>query len=142
MDSPLLARLESEQLSILACVGEREVYRSALPGVRPLLELVDRFPQGLSGGTIADRIVGGCAARVFVHLRVAEVLGIKGSAAAAQILRAAGISSTFSQTVSEIRNRDDSDICPFERLSRQHRDPLELITAIRAKLAELRAAGV
>ena len=133
-----LARLADEGLSILVLLGNEEVYRSYLTGVRPLLELVDWFPGGLEGAVVADRIVGGCAARVFAFLNVKKVLGLTGSISAERTLHAYGISYEFRLTLPEIRNRDNSDTCPFEKLSAEHEDPHELLDAVRRKLDEFR----
>ncbi len=130
----LISSLVSRGLSIIVLSGGKELYTSTLPGVRPLLELVDRFPQGLAGATVADRLVGGCAARVFVYLRAERVLGVKGSRVAEGILTAAGIEYHFGETVPEVRNRTGDGLCPFEQLSQQHSDTTELLAAIRARL--------
>jgi hypothetical protein len=135
----LLARLDRENLSILVLHIDKELYRSARPGVQPLLELVDKFPQGLPGATVIDRVVGGCAARVFVHLRVARVLTAIGSTPARAILAAHDIDFRVAKGVLEIRNRNGTDACPFEQLSRHYPDPEQLIPAIRRRLAQLRA---
>jgi hypothetical protein len=134
-----LAVLEDECLSLLVVRQGTELYRSFRDGVRPLLELVVWFPGGLEGATVADRVVGACAARIFDYLRVDQVIGLTGSVSAERILHAAAISYSFQTTVIEIRNRDDTGPCPFEQLSILHPNPLELIPAIGAKLAELRA---
>jgi len=133
-----LTRLEAECLSLLVLRNGEELYRSYHVGVRPLLELVQWFPGGLTGATAADRTVGGCAARVFAHLRVARVMGLTGSLSAESILHAEGIDYVFRRIVSDVRNRDDTDTCPFEKLSAEHREPVKLLVAIEQKLAELR----
>jgi hypothetical protein len=138
--SPLdpLAVLEADALSLLVVRQGTELYRSFHDGVRPLLELTAWFPGGLPGATVADRVVGGCAARVFDFLRVERVVGITGSIAAERILHAAAIPYSFRITVPVISNRDGTGACPFEQLSAEHPDPLDLIRAIGVKLAELR----
>jgi hypothetical protein len=115
------------------------LYRSYDDGVRPLLELVDWFPGGLAGATVADRVVGACAARIFDYLHVDHVIGLTGSIPAERILHAAAISYSFRTTVVDIRNRDDTGTCPFEQMSILHPRPRDLLPAIRARLAELRS---
>lgn len=139
LNDTLLDRLDSENLSMLVVAGPAELYRTVSTGVKPLIELVGRFPGGLYGATVADRIVGGCAARIFVHLRVARVLGLQGSQGAAAILDDARVPWRFRETVPEIRNRSGDGVCPFELLSRENPNPNALIPAIRARLAQLAA---
>jgi hypothetical protein len=134
-----LTLLENDCLSLLVVRQGTELYRSFHDGVRPLLELAAWFPGGLDGATVADRVVGGCAARVFEYLRVGNVVAITGSISAERILHAAAIPYSFRTTVTGIRNRDDSGPCPFEQLSAEHSDPLDLIRAMSTKLVELRA---
>ncbi len=135
MTDTLLERLQAEGLSLLVIDESGERYRSTSTGVRPLLELVDRFPAGLPGATAADRIVGACAARVFALLRFGRVLGLTGSQAAAAILDVERISWQFCATVSDIPNRAGDGVCPFELLSRAHQSATTLIPAMRDLLA-------
>lgn len=136
----LLDRLCREELSILVVRGDEELYRSTLPGVRPLLEIWLRFPEGLTGATVADRVVGGCAARIFAHLKTARVVALTGSVPARAILAAADIGFEVKHGVLEIRNRNGTDTCPFEQLSRHYLRADELIPAIRTRLDQLRPA--
>jgi len=134
-----LVVLENDCLSLLVVRQGTELYRSYDDGVRPLLELVDWFPGGLADATVADRVVGACAARIFDYLHVDHVIGLTGSIPAERILHAAAISYSFRTTVVDIRNRDNTGTCPFEQLSIQHATATELIPAIRARLAEFRS---
>jgi hypothetical protein len=131
-----LSQVEEESLSVLVLRDGTELYRSYDQGARPLLELVDWFPGGIEGATVADRVVGACAARIFAHLRVGRVLGLTGSTSAESVLHAAGIDHSFRRTVTEIRNRADTGTCPFEVLSAQHRELPSLVAGIRQRLAE------
>ncbi len=133
-----LTLLENDCLSLLVVRQGTELYRSYDDGVAPLLELVDWFPGGLEGATVADRVVGACAARIFDYLRVDRVLGLTGSIAAERILHAAAIPFSFRTIVVDIRNRDNTGRCPFEQLSIEHERVRDLIPAVRARLADFR----
>ncbi|MBN2465938.1 DUF1893 domain-containing protein, partial [candidate division WOR-3 bacterium] len=61
-----------------------------------------------------------------------------GSIPAERILHAAAIPFSFRSTVTVIRNREETGMCPFEQLSLQYPDTLDLIRAMSARLAELR----
>jgi hypothetical protein len=134
-----LNQLENDGLSLLVVRHGTELYRSFHDGVSPLLELAAWFPGGLDGATVADRVVGGCAARIFEYLRVGNVVGLTGSTSAERILHAAAIPYSFRITVTGIRNRDNTGPCPFEQLSLEHPEPLDLINAISTKLTEFRS---
>jgi len=133
-DAVLLARLATEQLSLLVLRDGVPVFSSAAPGVRPLLELVDRFPESLAGAFVVDRLVGGCAARVFVLLRVGRVVAEVMSEPGRRVLEQSGTPFSFRHLIPEVRNRANTDVCPFEKLSAEHADPSALIRAIRDRL--------
>lgn len=131
-----LALLEEESLSVLVLRDGTELYRSYDEGVKPLMEIVDWFPGGIEGATVADRVVGVCAARVFEHLRAERVLALVGSVAAERVLHRAAIAYGFRCVVTQIRNRAGTDLCPFERLSGDCADTAELLSAVRRRLAK------
>ncbi|MBM3315663.1 DUF1893 domain-containing protein [candidate division WOR-3 bacterium] len=133
----LLALLEPAGLSLLVLKHGKEVFRSALPGVHPLLELVGRFPDGLDGALVVDRVVGGCAARVFVYLGAGDVVAGTMSEAGRAILEAAPVRFSFAALVPEVRSRTGDSTCPFELLSGRHADARALLDAIRARLAAM-----
>lgn len=137
----ILDRLTTERLAILVELEGERVYSSEKPGIAPLLDLVDRFPDGLDGAAVADRVVGGCAARVFVWLRIVQVYATVGSVAARTIMETAGVDYVCTEEIAEIRNRSQTDVCPFETLSRLHRDPRQLIEAMRHRLSEIRSGS-
>lgn len=127
----LLNQLQTENLSLLVITPSGRDYRFTKPGVQPLLELLELDPSALHGATIADRVVGSCAARIFVHIGAANVVGIEGSLAAATALQEAAITWYFRLTVPEIRNRSGDGMCPFEKLSLQHPEMDSFLAAIR-----------
>jgi len=137
----ILDRLTTEGLAILVEIEGERVYSSEKPGVAPLLELVERFPDGLDGAAVADRVVGGCAARVFVWLCITQVYAAVGSVAARAILETAGVDYACTKEIAEIKNRSQTDVCPFEALSRLHRDPRQLVEAMRQRLREIRSGS-
>ena len=138
----ILSRLAALRLAILVELEGMEVYRSQKPGVMPLLELVERFPNGLDRAVVADRVVGGCAARIFAWLRVMRVHATIGSAIARAVLETSGIDYMCMKEVAQIRNRTDTDVCPFEALSQKHQDPRQLIAAMKSRLRQTRPGSL
>lgn len=134
----LVGQLESKGLSLLVLTDGQPSFQFRSPGVAPLLELVDRFPTGLNGAVVVDLITGLCAARIFVHLRVGEVIAKTMSESARYLLTTSDIPHSYLALVQEIRNQSNTGTCPFEIVSRQYSDPLELIRAMRTLLTELR----
>lgn len=129
-------------MSLIALQDGQEVFSSTGTGVRPLLELVEQFPAGLPGAAVIDRVVGGCAARIFVHLGVDEVHAITLSEAGRRILAATNIRHTCLRHAPMIRNRAGTGTCPFEMLNEQHSSVATLLPAMRELLASMRRRAV
>lgn len=129
-----LRDLANSKASLLVIQDHSIIHQSYGSGPRPLLELIDWFPAGLDGMIVADRVVGVCAARVFVHLRVTEVFALVGSIGAARCLHEGAIPFEYELLVPEIRNRTNTAVCPLERLSQQHPSVETLIPALRLLL--------
>ncbi|UCG43673.1 MAG: DUF1893 domain-containing protein [candidate division WOR-3 bacterium] len=134
--------MAARKLAILVERAGTEVYRSQKPGVVPLIELVERFPRGLDGAVVADRVVGGCAARILAWLRVMRVHAAIGSAIAGAVLKKSGIDYLCRREVAQIRNRTDTGVCPFEALSQEHQDPGQLIAAVKSRLRQTRPGSL
>lgn len=127
-----LAFLEREGLSLVVVRAGEAVFSSHHPGPRPLVELSDWFTTGLDGCTVADRVVGACAARVFARLRAGAVQASTGSLAAERVLHDHGIPYEFGRLVPELRAGDAR--CPLEALSEQTPNANELIAELRRRL--------
>lgn len=69
----------------------------------------------LSGGFVADRIVGLAAAFLAIRAGVRELYARVLSERAKDILIAHGVSLTYSVLTKAVRNRSDTDECPMEK---------------------------
>lgn len=130
----LLERLDRTGWSMYIIREKRVIFSTTSPGVIPLLNLIRRFPSGLAGAIVVDRVVGICAARIFCHLQVGAVFARTLSCGAREQLARCSIPCYYQQLVTHIRNRTGDDLCPFEKLAQQIRQPETLIRVLEEKI--------
>ena len=94
-------------------------------GVIDLFELLTNEPQLLEGACVADRVIGRGAALLMVKGGVREVFAYVMSEPALEVLRRAGIPTTYASLQPNIINRTGTDICPIEKLTAATTDPEE-----------------
>lgn len=114
----------------------KEVYSSKKRGIKPLVEA---YESGLEcfGICAADKIVGRAAAFMYVLLGAKEVFAEVMSTGAKSVLKAAGIDFYSDVSAKEIRNRDNTGLCPMETAVLKTDEPEAALAAIKAKLSEL-----
>jgi hypothetical protein len=113
----LIKILESNpQLSCVIQKGDkiREFFK---PGVADLFELVQTNPDFLQGACIADKVVGKAAAGLMIYGGVKEVYTRLISKPALEFLQNANIKVQYEQIVEYIKNRQQNDICPLEKMN-------------------------
>ncbi|KON31238.1 hypothetical protein AC482_01430 [miscellaneous Crenarchaeota group-15 archaeon DG-45] len=131
-----LEKLEKLSLNLQIHRGGEAIFSSAGSGIAPLIEAIDSIGRaGLRGSIVADKIVGRAAALMAAYMEASEVHAALISAGAKEVLRGHGIGFRFSRETRAILSRDGADLCPFERLVLDVRDPSEAYKRIKAKLS-------
>ena len=128
--------LEKVQASCAFVKGEDSFY-STKRGVAPLLELLDD-KKSLKGYAAADKVVGKAAAYLYILLQVKCVYAGVISTHALSVFEKYGMPVEYGMLSEAIRNRDNTGFCPMETAVLDIDVPAEAVTAIRAKLEELR----
>ena len=129
--------LQCGEYTCVLCKGDM-VYTSRERGVRPLLDWFDNG-MDLMGYSAADKIVGKAAALLYVVLGVKSVYADVMSIAAFDTLKSHGIETVFSEKVNVIINRSNTGPCPMEQAVAQIDEPLQAVSAIKEKLAQLKS---
>lgn len=132
--------LQDEELSFVALDDMGRISRSKKRGVVPALALVAEHTD-LTGGVIADKVVGKAAALLFLLLGPEAVYAATISLPAKEVLHSAGIRVEFEQMVDHIVNREGTGPCPLEHAVMGIQDPVEAIETIRRTLADLMGAS-
>lgn len=119
-----------------ALCRDEEVRTTQLRGVAPLLSWLE---EGLSGWSVADRVVGAGAAWLYTLLHPAMVYAPVMSRRATAILTQYGVPYTCDEVAESILNRTGTGLCPMEEATAGAADPQQALAAIRQKVQELRA---
>ena len=128
----LLQRLDGEGLSLLIIKKGVTFYSAKKGGMAPLVKAIDELgPQTLFNSTVVDKIVGRAAALLISYFRAREAYSKVMSNRAEEILDRYRIKHFSKRIVEAIRNRDNTDICPFERMVLSIEDPREGYERIR-----------
>ena len=101
-------------------------------GVRPFYDVVTNLEQTLNGAAVADQVIGKAVAMLCVHSGIESVYARMISEPAVKSLKEASIPVISDQTVPVILNRDGTDWCPFEKLTRNLDTPVEVFNAIKS----------
>jgi len=92
------------------------IYRSKKENIFGLLEFIKKYGRRSRNLIIFDRKVGNAVALLCAYLKVKEVYGATGSNPAKKTLKKFKIKFHFSKTIPNILNKDETDICPMEKM--------------------------
>lgn len=126
--------MQKNGYSCVLCSGE-VIYTSGERGVKPLLGFIEK--DNCRGFCAADKIIGKAAAMLYVILGVSEVYADVMSEAGLNILTEHEISAHYDTLTKEIRNRQDTDICPMDKAVQNISEPLDALEAIKKRLSEM-----
>ena len=128
--------LSDSKHTCVLCKDSRILY-SDERGVLPLLKWIQEGTD-VTGFHAADRVVGKAAAFLYVKLKVAEVYAPVMSKAGADTLMQYGIRAFYDTQTVEIRNRDNTDICPMDKAVKDAKAPQEAFEKIREQVLKMR----
>jgi hypothetical protein len=135
----MVNKLDKEELNLLIFKKGEIIYSSKKGGMAPLLEAIDQLGlEKLVNSTVVDKIVGKAAALLIAYFKAEEVYTKLLSRGAVKVLEAGGISYAAERVIDYIRDKEDKDICPFERMVLEIEDPHEGYKKIKANLSEKR----
>jgi len=128
-------KLNRERLNLLIIKNNKRLYASKKGGMDPLLEAINLLGlQTLVGTTVIDKIVGKAAALLISYFKASDVYTKLLSRSAIEVLEKHGIRYKSERVVENIRKKDDTDICPFEKLVLEIEDPKEGYEKLRGEL--------
>lgn len=121
--------LEKENLSLAVVKNGKLIFKSHEKGIKPIYTLAVKV-EDVKGSSLADRVIGKGAAMICKYIGVKEVYGSLISEAAVEVLNMADIKFSYGEICPYIRNRDNTGICPIEKLSLETEDVHELLDKI------------
>lgn len=125
--------LFENEYSIVVVKENEIVYKSESKGLQSLISLYKTKKNTLEDSSIADKVIGRAAALILVDANIKEVYADLISQNAIDILDKSNISYEYKSQVTEIRNRDNTGMCPMEELSLKCVSADELIEKIEEK---------
>jgi len=120
-----------------SCVVDNydQLFTYTRSGISDLYDMVKNKPCFLKGAFIADQIVGKGAAALMILGNVSGVYAEVISLSALILLRENGIETDFGRVVPYIRNHNETDWCPIERICYCQTSPKEILRLIDKWLA-------
>lgn len=125
--------LFENEYSIVVVKENEIVYKSESKGLQSLISLYKNDVNTLENSSIADKVIGRAAALILVDSNIKEVYADLISQNAIEILDKSNIPYEYKAQVKEIRNRDNTRMCPMEELSLKCVSADELIEKIEEK---------
>jgi hypothetical protein len=113
----LLDKLDKYNLSIIIMSGSKTLYSSGASGIKPLVEAIDKLGRRvLKDSTVVDKIIGKASALLICYFGAKKAIAKVMSSGGLRVLDLYGVEHIADTLVNEIRNRTDTDFCPFEKL--------------------------
>ena len=109
--------LESLGLSIRVEKNDEILFESREPMLKPLFTCYKLFKEKMAGSTVIDKVIGKAAAYICILSKVGKVYSPLVSESAEAVLAENGIELKALRVIPQIRNRDNTDQCPMEKMA-------------------------
>ncbi len=116
-------KLLEKDLSLVIVKNGKVTFETNKQGITGFLQAIEELNSNLVGSSVADKIVGVAAAILFVYAGVVSVFALTISEEGINVLEDNNITYMFKKKVSNILNRDKNDVCPFEKIALNSRNP-------------------
>lgn len=120
--------------SIVVVKEDKVVYKSDKNGLLPIIDIYDSDKSILNGAAVADKVIGRAAALILIKANISELYTELISENAISILDDTNIKYQYNKKVKEIRNRNNTDMCPMEKLSLNTENADQLIAKVKEKI--------
>ncbi len=114
-----LNHLKKNNISILIEKDGETIFESYDPMLKPLFVCLLEKREEMAGATVIDKIVGRAAALLMTLGKVKEVYTPLASETAQAVLDAAGIALHAEKLIPYIVNRDNTGMCPMEKMANE-----------------------
>jgi len=125
--------LGQQGLSVQVEKNGTVVFQSSAPMLKPLFVCLNEKKEEMQGATVIDKIVGLAAAYLCVLGKVREVITPLASESAREMLQRHHIDLRATKIIAEIRNRENTDQCPMEKLAFSCHSPQEFYNKLTKK---------
>ena len=142
MSETMLNLLEEKDAACLIYSGDKLLHISGSIGVKPLLEFMEKYPEGSEEKNIIliDKVIGKAALLLAVHLGIRVIYTPVASKAAVEAAKLHQVELHAESVVPYIINREKNGVCPLEQSVMETNDPVEALVNIRAAIKILMSA--
>jgi hypothetical protein len=110
-------KLTEENLSLVIVKQGKVIFETHKQGISGFLQAIDEQKKNLVGASAADKIVGVAAATLCAYSGLVSIFALTISEAGIRVLEDNNIACVFERKVTNILNRNKTDVCPFEKLA-------------------------
>lgn len=128
-------RLKERDLALVIVKEGRVLRQDRSQGLDGFLKAIEKLGKSLVASSVADKIVGAAAAMLCVYSGVVSVFALMISGEGISVLENNKIAYQFEDRVQSILNLDKTDICLFEKLALNSKNPKEAYEKLKS-LAE------
>jgi len=116
-------KLKEEKLTLVIVKTGKVIFETHKQGISGFLQAIDEQKKSLVGASAADKIVGVAAATLCVYSGLISIFAFTISEAGIRVLEDNNIACGFQIKVTNILNRNKTDVCPFEKMAMTSRSP-------------------
>ena len=110
-------KLTEENLTLVIVKHGKVIFETRKQGITGFLQAIDEQEKSLVGASAADKIVGIAAATLCAYSGLVSIFALTISEAGIRFLKNNNIACVFQRKVTNILNRNKTDVCPFEKLA-------------------------
>ena len=128
--------LEEEKWNLVIAKEGQVLFSSRERGIAPFFQAVQSMGESLHNAAVADRIVGSAVAMLCLYTRVTSVYAGIATTGALDMLKGQRVTVSSKNAVPYISNYDGTDLCPFEKLARNSRNPAQLFSNLKSMFGD------
>ena len=102
--------------------------------IRSTLEAIEEIKEEIQDSIVGDRILGKASALLCRYSKIKGVYSTQATKTAIAVLIIAGIPIQIDEMIPYIKNRDGSDVCPFEKMLLNIDSPEEAHVILKEKI--------
>lgn len=122
--------LKTQEKALVIVKEGKVIFSSENKGIKPIYTALNELNDRLQGSSVADKVVGKAAAMIYEHAGIKELSTGLISEKALGVLKDTSMVYEYDKLVPFIKNRDQSGLCPIEKLSLEAADINDLLLKI------------
>ena len=132
-----LQKIKNDDASAVLVKDNLMVAQGHGKGIRPLMDLHDKWPELLEDASLIDKVIGRAAAFIAIDGKARTVYGELMSQEAFDLLQKNHIPATYGKLVPQILNRHKNGLCPMEETVAHTDNPKKAVELLKQKMETL-----